>query len=132
MVLWRRGIVCLLSSFFVAGSAFAGTWQEKVAVPAEYQKIEYVENGGLFWLQKPKEKNPVQYFRINEGLKALPDGLERGGTSEDKGVINSNYAYDGYIKKWDISTDSGSSKGQAFSAGVDGFHRKNGDACGRI
>ena len=89
---------CLLATVFICGSASAGNWQEKVVVPAGYQEIEYVAAGELFWLKKPKEKNPVQYFHIYSGLKNLPEGLERGGTDINKGVVETNYAYDGYTK----------------------------------
>ena len=88
-------MVCLLSSLCISGSVFAGSWQDKTVVPAEYEKIEYASNGDLFWLKKPKEKNPAQYFHIEDGMKELPAGTERG---EGDGIVYTSYAYNGYDK----------------------------------
>lgn len=91
---WKKKGVFLAIIFFIFSSqTFAGQWVEKEVVPAEYQKMEYIVQGEIFWLYKPKEKNPTEYFHIEEGLNSLPEGLRKG---KDDGVVVANYAYDGY------------------------------------
>lgn len=97
MNLREKGVLLLSGFMSLTFTAFAGHWEERIVVPAEYQNIEYVAQGELFWLQKPKEKGVKEYFHIKEGYKVLPSGVERGGTKESGGVSMSAYAHDGYI-----------------------------------
>lgn len=89
----RKSIFSAVIFFIFSSQVFAGEWIEKEVVPAEYKKIEYVAQGELFWLHKPKEKSPTEYFHVKAGLNVLPEGLRKG---KDDGVAVAGYAYDGY------------------------------------
>lgn len=96
MFFWRKKVFLLLVIFIVfSNPIFAGQWVEKEVVPATYQKIEYIAQGELFWLYKPKEKASAEYFHIEAGLNTLPEGLRKG---KDDGIAVARYAYDGYSK----------------------------------
>ena len=77
------GVLCFSS---VVGLVNAGSWQETLTVPAEFEKVDYVDSGKLFWLQRPKEKHPKQFMNLSGKVVTLPDGTERGGTKDDLGI----------------------------------------------
>lgn len=77
-------------------SVGAGSWQETMTVPAEYEKVEYVDSGKIFWLQRPKEKQPKQFFNLSGKLVTLPEGTERGGTKGDLGILSIANASDDF------------------------------------
>ncbi len=77
------GVLCFSS---VVGLVNAGSWQETLTVPAGFEKVDYVDSGKLFWLQRPKEKHPKQFMNLSGKVVTLPDGTERGGTKDDLGI----------------------------------------------
>jgi|GEM_PF-1820413 hypothetical protein len=100
---WKKGLAGSLAALCLTGTAFAGSWQEKEVVPAEYKDIEYVANGELFWLEKPRERGITEYFHIREGLMTLPEGTMRGGDKDNSGIQVSGYAHDSYTENGSFS-----------------------------
>jgi len=94
---WKKCLAVFLAVSCLTGTAFAGSWQEKEVVTAEYKDIEYVAKGELFWLEKPRERGISEYFHIREGLMTLPEGAMKGGTRDDEGIKVTDYAHDSYV-----------------------------------